>query len=75
MPDARQPPYLIKLLDDDSLVTREMVLDQLLSFGDDLDRELDRQHLELTKEYKIGIHRLFDESRRKWLKEHRHRVM
>jgi regulator of sirC expression with transglutaminase-like and TPR domain len=41
MPDARQLPFLLKLLDDDSPVVREAVVEQLRSYGPALSGMLD----------------------------------
>ena len=70
IPDPKQLPYLIKLLEDESPVVRENVLQQLLLFGCGLDRELDRQSIILSKGYKKEIHRLLTDSRRQWLRTH-----
>ncbi|MEE9186520.1 MAG: transglutaminase-like domain-containing protein [Bacteroidota bacterium] len=69
MPDPKQLPYLLKLLDDDSLLVREIVLKELASFGPALEEELARQgaspHI-----YRIPvIQTILEDQNRIWVKK------
>lgn len=46
MPDPRQLPFLLRLIDDDSPTVREVVARELASFGDAIEEELARQRIE-----------------------------
>ena len=48
IPDPKQLPHLIRLLEDDTPEVREAVVAQLSLFGEDLLRELERQTLAIT---------------------------
>ncbi len=64
MPDPRQLPYLLRLLDDDSPDVRGAVLDQFAAFGDSLEYHL--RGLHLPEHHRI-IQRLLREGRRRRL--------
>ncbi|MBI4432913.1 MAG: hypothetical protein HY592_05485 [Candidatus Omnitrophica bacterium] len=42
MPDSKKLPYLIKLMDDESVVVRKAVIKELAAFGPSLDQELSK---------------------------------
>ncbi len=68
MPDPKQLPHLVKLLDDDSDIVRDTVLQQLESFGPTLRRELARQRVTLSSDQENLMSGLLDEHRRERLK-------
>lgn len=63
MPNLKQLPYLLKLVDDDSGTVRRAVLKELAGFGPDLEREVsrlapafDKSHLkELLEDYRRTV--------------------
>ena len=67
--DPRQLPFLIKLLDDDSEVVRESVLDALSAFGTRLESELERQHISAGTGMLDGIRERLEEHNRSWLRK------
>ncbi len=69
MPNPRQLPHLLKLLDDDSPIVKESVIKELSEFGPSLDRELARQRITLSKDQQQLIAALLEEHNRTWLKE------
>ena len=68
VPDSKQLPFLISLLDDASL--RDAVLRQLAAFGPSLEDELRRADLRLTAEQARLIRPLLDAEYRAWIKAH-----
>lgn len=69
MPDPRHLPHLLKLLDDDSPVVKESVVNELLSYGPSLETELGRQNIRLSKDQQQLITKLLEEHNRAWLRE------
>jgi hypothetical protein len=69
MPDARQLPFLISLLEDDSASVRESVLKELRAFGPDLELELARQSIKPGPDRLPIMHGVLEEHRRMWLRE------
>ncbi|MBI2619444.1 MAG: hypothetical protein HYW57_05130 [Ignavibacteriales bacterium] len=69
MPNPRQLPHLLKLLDDDSPVVKESVVKELSEFGPSLNRELARQRITLSKDQQQLIASLLEEHNRAWLRE------
>ncbi len=69
MPDPKQLPYLIRLLDDDSPIVRDAVLKELASFGPSLEPEL--AHLQITpnQDQMLVIEDLLATHSRQWLQE------
>ncbi|MBI5470847.1 MAG: hypothetical protein HY961_00735 [Ignavibacteriae bacterium] len=68
MPDVKQLPHLISLLDDASL--RDTILRQLAAFGPSLEDELRRAGLRLTAEQARFIRPLLDVMYSAWIKAH-----
>jgi regulator of sirC expression with transglutaminase-like and TPR domain len=62
-----QLPHLIRLLEDDSDVVRRQILQELLSFGPDLEEELRHQKIVLSRTQQEILDDLFAESSREWL--------
>lgn len=69
MPDPNQLQYLIKLLDDDSRTVQETVIKELRSFGPDLQRQLQKQQIELEPSAAHVIEKLLDDDNRIWILE------
>ncbi|HLA68444.1 MAG TPA: transglutaminase-like domain-containing protein [Bacteroidota bacterium] len=69
VPDPKQLPHLLKLLDDDSPVVQETIVKELLAFGPSLQRELARLKITLSKDQQQLITRLLDEHNQKWLRD------
>lgn len=69
MPDPKQLPHLLKLLDDESPVVKESVMKELSEFGPSLQRELSKLKITLSKDQQQLIANLLDEYNRKWLRE------
>lgn len=69
MPDPKQLPHLLKLLDDESPVVKETVMKELSEFGPSLQRELSKLKITLSKDQQQLIANLLDEYNRKWLRE------
>ncbi len=63
--DTQQLPHLVKLLEDTSI--RNEILGQLLMFGPDLERELKRQRIRLTKRDALLIRPLLHDEYREWI--------
>jgi len=68
MPDPRQLPWLLRLLDDDSPEVRSAVLDQFALFGDELEDRLGRLELPRTARELGLIESLVREGRRRRLR-------
>ena len=69
MPDQRQLPHLLRLLDDDDAVVREAVLGELASFGTALAAELEGMGLMLSED-QAALIRAYSRARtRVWLHE------
>lgn len=68
MLNAQQLPFLLHLLDDESI--RADVLRNLASFGDGIETEIERRQLKLTAEQSRIIRSLLDGHYRNWIKEH-----
>jgi len=68
MPDPRQLPWLLRLLDDDSPEVRSAVLDQFASFGEELENHLSRLDLPRTAREMGLIESLLREGRRRRLR-------
>ncbi len=68
MPDTKQLPFLIKLLDDDAPPVRDSVMSELRLFGPDLELELARLSIVPTLYEREVLHDLFEEHRRTWLR-------
>lgn len=64
MPDPKQLPYIIKLLDDESEIVRETIMAELNKYGGSLERVLKRNNIEVTSEQLAFIHVLRDDYRR-----------
>jgi len=69
MPDPRHLPHILKLLDDDSPVVKESVINELLAYGPSLEKELGRQNIKLSKDQQQLINKLLDEHNREWLRQ------
>ena len=69
MADPNQLPHLIKLLDDDSRVVHDAVIKELHAFGPDLQKQLQKQRIELDPFATGVIERILDEDNRKWILE------
>lgn len=69
MPDPKQLPHLLKLLDDESPVVKESVMRELSEFGPSLQRELSKLKITLSKDQQQLIANLLDEYNRTWLRE------
>ncbi|MBI4547404.1 MAG: hypothetical protein HY707_05465 [Ignavibacteriae bacterium] len=69
MPNPKQLPHLIKLLEDDSPTVRNSVLKELASFGSSLEVELARQTIVLTPDQKEVVQQLLEDQRRTWLRK------
>ncbi len=67
--DPEQLPYLIKLLDDDSDIVKQTVLDALSSYGSSLQRELERLNIVREPEKFRQLQGLLEEHNRAWLKK------
>lgn len=68
MPDPKQLQFLLKLLDDESDVVRESVAKELLAYGDTLEVELKRQHIQPSKQQEEFIKLLREDFRWRRLK-------
>ena len=69
MPDPKQIPHLIKLLDDESEMVLEAVLKELAAFGPTLREELAKLPEPLSNEQQEKIQTLLADHNRHWLKE------
>ena len=69
MPDPKQLPYLLKLLDDDSKVVKKAVLKELNGFGPSLEEELARLPEPLTAEQRRTLQNILQERSRDLLKK------
>ncbi len=69
MADPRQLPHLVRLLDDESAVVRDSVLQELEAFGPSLRRELVHQRVRLSSDQERLMSALLDEHRREKLKQ------
>ena len=70
MIDQREIPYLVKLLDDDSLEIRERVAQQLASFGPTLKEEVQKLNFPFNPIQLQYLHRIFQGQKVIWLKRH-----
>jgi len=69
MPDPKQLPYLIRLLEDDTPAIRKTVLQELSAFGSSLEDELAGMGLMLSPEAADLLKVFATEKNRMWLKE------
>ena len=69
MADARQLPFLLQLLDDDSEVVQEALMQELAGFGGHLEAELDRLPDPPSSTQRNAIQEILARHSRKWLKE------
>ena len=69
MPDPKQLPYLIQLLDDDSKVVKKAVLKELAAFGPSLEEELGRLPQPLTSPQRELLQKILEERNRDLLKK------
>lgn len=69
MPDPKQIPYLLNLLDDDSKLVQQSVLKELKAFGPALRDELTRLPQEPSVEQQALLSRLLEDSYREQLRE------
>jgi len=69
MPNPKQLPHIIKLLDDDSPTVHESVMKELASFGTSLEVELARLTIVLTPDQKEVVQHLLDDQRRTWIRD------
>lgn len=68
MPDPKQLPHLLKLIDDNSEIVQEKVLEELSAYGPTLQQELVRLNvLPETSEFREILSRL-EEHNRRWLR-------
>lgn len=65
MPISNQIPYLIQLLEDPSL--RAGILKELAGFGNELEEEIERQHLVLNSDQARQVRSLLDQKYHDWL--------
>ncbi|MCK5571344.1 MAG: transglutaminase family protein [Bacteroidetes bacterium] len=69
MPDPKQLPYLLRLLDDESPTVRNTILEELAAYGATLGEELADLGLTLSSEEANLLQAFRDERNQKWLKE------
>ena len=69
MPNPKNLPHLLKLLDDDSPVVQENVLKELSSFGPSLKRELTRLGIRVNNDLQQKMTNLLEEYNGRWLRE------
>ena len=69
MPDPKQLPHLIKLLDDESENVRRSVMEELTAYGSSLQGEMVRLNITLSDDQEQLLQDLLAEQRRVWLKE------
>ena len=67
--DRAQLPFMIQLLDDETPVVQQRVMEALASFGDELDAEIERQAIELDDERRELLEEVYAIQRREWLLE------
>lgn len=68
MPDPKDLPYLLKLLDDESEVVREAVMKELAAFGESLEEELARLPQSPDTSQQSLLRHILEDYRRDWLK-------
>lgn len=68
MPDPRNIPYLVKLLDDDSEDVQETIVKELSSFGEQLKEEIKKYNLELNSSQQRFVRRILSQVKQKHLK-------
>ncbi|MCI0707443.1 MAG: transglutaminase-like domain-containing protein [Ignavibacteriae bacterium] len=69
MPNPKNLPHLLKLLDDDSPVVQENVLKELSSFGPSLKRELAKLNIPVSDDLQQKMTNLLEEYNGRWLRE------
>lgn len=69
MPDTRQLPYLLRLLDDESPVVQTAIERELRAYGTDIRKELAGQALELDPARRQRLDSILADSNRRWLKD------
>lgn len=69
MVDRTQLPHLLDLLDDESPVVREAVVQELKAFGASLVEEIDDLHIELTDRQRHLLRSLVTDESATWLRE------
>jgi hypothetical protein len=69
MPDPRQLPYLLSLLDDDSVDVQEAVVRELTSYGADLEQYLTSLPPDIREGHRILLDQIVREGRRRRLRE------
>ncbi|MBI3316880.1 MAG: hypothetical protein HYZ85_02600 [Candidatus Omnitrophica bacterium] len=69
MPDPDQLPHIVKLLEDESLSVQKAVAEELLAYGPDLDRELEKLGNIVSSHVKEKINRLLENYHQNHLKE------
>lgn len=72
MPDRNQLPYLLKLLDDNSPVVRQAVLEELSAYGPSLEEDLLRAGWRPPEGHPDPLRDLIEEQRRLWLRKEWH---
>ena len=68
MPDPKELPYLLKLLDDESEVVREAVVKELAAFGESLEEELARLPQSPDTSQQSLLRHILEDYRRDWLR-------
>lgn len=68
MPNPKHLPHLIKLLEDESDIVQQSVLDELSSFGPSLEKELRRLNIAPDADQFRTIRQRLEEHNRKWLR-------
>jgi len=68
MPDPKELPFLLKLLDDESEVVREAVVKELAAFGESLEEELARLPKSPDISQQSLLRHILEDYRRDWLK-------
>lgn len=70
MPDPKQLPHLLKLLEDESPFVQKTVLRELATFGSSLKSELEQLAEPPSPAQKLALQRILEEDSRAWLKFH-----
>jgi regulator of sirC expression with transglutaminase-like and TPR domain len=65
MPTPQQLPYLLRLLEDESI--RSTVLTELAAFGPSLESEIERQGILLNAQQALSVRSLLNDEYRKWI--------
>lgn len=65
MPTPQQLPYLLRLLEDESI--RSAVLTELAAFGPSLESEIERQSIPLNAQQALSVRSLLNDEYRRWI--------